>query len=112
MSLSVEYELCVPPVMPARSGEYDLVRETRPLFSRNKPKGRIWFNEDTGDVVIEEVVDGSRPFGVVLLDFDGLLVETESRGNVLDARRTRLMRDAGINGLDYDLEALMARVNH
>lgn len=110
MSFSVEYEVCTPPVIPERSGPYELVRETRPLFAGKKPNSRIWFNPDTEDVVIEEREDKSRSFRVGFLDLDGFLVKTESPGGFFDARRTILMRDAGIRGSDKDLAALMARV--
>lgn len=112
MSLNVDYEVCTPPAIPEQSGQYKLVRETRPLHDPEKPNGRIWFNPDTGDVVTEERVDGGRPFGAGIVDFDGTLVHSEFPGGFFDVRRSILMREAGISGSDNDLAVLMAGVYH
>lgn len=91
------------PSDPERSGGYDLVEVDVPLGKG--PLKKIWYHDETGDVVHEDLSD-ERRFAAIIMDLDGLIIDSESPTGYFSVCWRALFREAGIKGTDEGLEIL------
>lgn len=96
-------------------GPYNLVAIMKPLdtlgkLSKEEPPILVWFNKETGQTIEQELVARDRPFKLILLDLDGLLIDSEGPDRYFAASWGGLFREAGIEGSNSELDALRKRV--